>query len=398
VLVAEMQHSPSRDVAQKVSVTIDVLEAGHTVEPRSDHGEGAPSGHENDVVASDVDGEVSSSSQDAGAGQPLGTGGRCFAGGAGAACLGGWDEEGSAADPGEGATSAREVQPEPSVTIVSPVVSQVFEYVEEVGGSWGALVNVAVRVDNFDVGPGGGTVVVCLNDRSIFRSSQATVDLKIGGLGLGSHVVTVSLFDAKGHLVRGPPLKEDGHGSVLGMYPDTDAADCYSAFKVDRRVWGSLANDTEALYRGEYAPRIFDVNCDAPGSLPPAASPPVRMNLQGVYVWEELASAYRDFHRAALRGPPGRVPLYVYTPRDCGWGNRLIDLASAYQVPRHTASCLLPPASCFLPPASCLLPPASCLLPTASCLLPVAYYLLPPAYCLLTARFLLPLPMHTAKH
>jgi hypothetical protein len=58
----------------------------------------------------------------------------------------------------------------------------------------------------------------------------------------------------------------------------------------------------------------------------------LRMNLDGVYVWEELGAAYREFHRLALRRPPGTVAVYVYTPRDCGWGNRLIDLASAYQI------------------------------------------------------------------
>jgi len=57
-----------------------------------------------------------------------------------------------------------------------------------------------------------------------------------------------------------------------------------------------------------------------------------RLDLDSVYTWQGLVGAYREFHAAAISGPADAgAPLYIYTPRDCGWGNRLIDLASAYQ-------------------------------------------------------------------
>jgi hypothetical protein len=326
-----MQHAPDQDVAHKVSVTIDVLAKGRA-EEADELGDTHDTERSRAHVFTKDEQEDAGSREDAVVGEALEAEGRCFAGGAGAACLGGWDEEGGVVRQRDAVESRREPPTGAFVHIVSPVVSQVYAYVEEAGGSWGALVNVVVKVHNFDVAPGAGTVVVCLNDQPLLRSSHDTVELKIGGLGLGSHVVTATLVDADGHLVRGPPLKEDGQSSVLGMYPETDAPDCYSAFKVDRRVWRSLAGDAEALYRGIYSPRVFDWGQDALISQPRATSEPVHLDLDGVYVWEELVSAYREFHRAALRGAPGAVPVYVYTPRDCGWGNRLIDLASAYQV------------------------------------------------------------------
>ena len=255
--------------------------------------------------------------------------GACFAGGRGAACLGGGGGGGYG-----GLKRWREAAMGGAfVKIKSPQVSEVFQADED--GVSGATVSVEVEVTNFEMGSEAGTMVVCLNDKPVYRAAAPEVGFKIGGLGLGSHVLTVSLFTADGQLVRGPRVAADGSSIEATqrtfMYPDVDAADCYAAFKVDCLVWPAVTSDSDALYRGAYTPRPFPQPLPGPSSLN-GAETEVRMDLGGVYVWEELAAAYREFHAAAVRSPPGSVGLYVYTPRDCGWGNRLIDLASAYQI------------------------------------------------------------------
>eukprot|EP00961_Rhodomonas_salina_P013843 185364-Rhodomonas_salina.1 len=95
-----------------------------------------------------------------------------------------------------------------------------------------------------------------------------------------------------------------------------------------------------------------DAQPDAPPSAAAGAGGGARLELGEAFSWEDVREAYARFHAAALAGAPGSVGLYVYTPRDCGWGNRLIDLASAYQVAR--------PAAHFCSPCALLCLPVAC--------------------------------------
>ena len=120
-----------------------------------------------------------------------------------------------------------------------------------------------------------------------------------------------------------------------------NAPDCYCVLnKVDRRVWPklSLLRDVQALYSGLYAPRIFPRNSagegvasreagregggrrgeegvsrsgegggggaggegggrrEAGGGARRGEADRLRMNLDGVYVWEQVCAASQEFH------------------------------------------------------------------------------------------------------
>eukprot|EP00960_Hanusia_phi_P066549 766421-Hanusia_phi.AAC.8 len=214
---------------------------------------------------------------------------------------------------------------EPLVRIVEPQVNHVYRYDSHEGG---AVAEIFVQVLNFPMGPEQGSVVLSLNEVEFHRGTQSRIKMSIGGLSVGTFVLSVSLFDAQGNLVRGrSPTKRH-------YEQDTDAADCYAPFKVDRQVWEGVERDSEALYEGRYRSRLFPSpqNNDSLQFCANVADNSISINLDRVYVFEDLVEAYREFHNRALCSKPGSVPLYVYTPRDCGWGNRLIDLASAYMI------------------------------------------------------------------
>ena len=186
-------------------------------------------------------------------------------------------------------------------------------------GVSGATVSVEVEVTNFEMGSEAGTMVVCLNDKPVYRAAAPEVGFQIGGLGLGSHVLTVSLFTADGQLVRGPRVAADGSSIEATqrtfMYPDVDAADCYAAFKVDCLVWPAVTSDSDALYRGAYTPRPFPQPLPGPSSLN-GAETEVRMDLGGGVCLGGIGSGVSRVSCSSRAQPPGKCRVVcVHTTR-----------------------------------------------------------------------------------
>jgi hypothetical protein len=163
-----------------------------------------------------------------------------------------------------------------------------------------------------EAGSGGGAYIrVALDGEHSLASAGCLAAVLVSDLKLGFHWVEVSLHDKSGEQILG------GRGC---------GAACVSPFRVDARVWDE--GDMRLFKRGD-AVQQDQVDAGAGGKGPP------NLDLSGVYSWKGVMDAYSEFHAAALKATPGSVGLYVYTPRDCGMGNRMIDLATSYLAARE---------------------------------------------------------------
>lgn len=185
-----------------------------------------------------------------------------------------------------------------AIRIVSPAKNSVLRAQDE---DHGALLNIEVEAVASECGDGGDAyLLVAVDGVQVMASGGCKAAVQIEGLRLGTHIVTASLHAKGGEQILGG----QGCGS------------CVSPFKVDVRVW----DEAEMRPRDEVGRGEGDALLD--------------LDLSGVFTWSGVMDAYADFHSRALKAPPGTVALYIYTPRDCGMGNRMIDLASSYLAAR----------------------------------------------------------------
>ena len=204
-----------------------------------------------------------------------------------------------------------------SMRIVSPAPNSV---VRAASDDDSVFLRIRVEADGPHCGPpgeagstGGAYIRVALDGEHTVASGGCLATVLVRDLNLGDHWVTATLHGKNGEQIIG------GRGC---------GAACVSPFRVDVRVWDEA--DMRVLGPGDAGDQD-DVDADTAGT---GGKGPPNLDLSGVYSWKGVMDAYSEFHAAALKAPPGSVGLYVYTPRDCGMGNRMIDLATSYLAAR----------------------------------------------------------------